>query len=320
MLAGDRLVELHAALCAHAGRALRRHGLRNVEPSDAVTDVLFAATSAEGLRLRLLDLRATQGLEAAVAYVLGAVNNAVWQLHAELDPVGARAFRSLGIALRELRGTSGGPAVGEHDIVFGRHGTAMSMTKDELALLLQSMAQWSEFAGVFACRCPRAMGSRLARVLVAVHQQCCAAGHCLLADREELEGALVEILRSRESQDLRLLAVGLRDMFSSADDAGESVGSWPFAELDARAAELLAGSLMHQLAASQLGGRELRNKRVLRLSAVVGRWQTESKLVDPLQWLMELGQAKQTAYEDRSLLSQALQEQALRMLPELCAA
>jgi hypothetical protein len=316
----SKLTELYLALCSHASRVLRRHGLRSVEPGDAVTEVLFPPATAKALRPRLLAVHGVGGLEAAVAYLLGAVNNGIWQLHAEQDPVGARAFRSLRVASRLLREDPVGPRIGCHSWSFGDHGHSAVLTAVGVAESMQVLAQRGEFAGLFALRCHRALGSRLSQLLVALHQQCRALGQRLEVGFEELKTALVDILRQHDIQQQRLLALGHRDLLSAAEEVASDDTSWPFSALEAGPARLMASAMQECLGQGRLSQRRLYASRVKRLQAVVCQWLADGCVFDPLERLQASGVSMQVAYEDRALLGEALRAEALQLLPSLCSA
>jgi hypothetical protein len=315
-----KLAELYLVLCNHAGRVLRRHGLRSVEPADAVTEVLFPSSHATALRSRLLEISNRAGLAAAVAYLLGAVNNGVWRLHAELDPVGARAFRSLRVALRLLREGLAGPKLDGDQLFLGEQARTAAAATCAVADLLQTLAQRAEFVGMFALRCHRALGTRLAQLLAALDQHCQASGQRLEVGIEALTATLVGILRERDSQELKLVALGRGDLLWQGETAPEGSRSWPFAEIESGAARVMAQALQMQLGQARLGQKRLYASRQQRLLVVVTGWLAVGNLQDPLEQLLSSGISVQVAYEDRSLLAEALRAEIQRLLPALCSA
>lgn len=304
----SRLLRLMKVLQPYALRLLRRHGLRDVEACDVLHDVFFTGPP-DGLREFLRRKCEGLGIERAERGLLRSLKNAVWRLHQQQDPIGARAFQATRRALHLL---TTGPIPAAGGLGFGDVAAAGGCAVETVENWLRTMLAAPAEARGRGLRCPRAMANWLVGVLQSMHRAFAThrlAG-CLPPRRLQavLEGVLRDAARAESDQLLGTEAGGGVRFDPTQHIAMPPVDPWQLVLAPPQLRLLL------DLLDGEITNASLRTNRRERLRGVLRRWRSLGAIEDPLPgWLAAGAMAKATVYDDRTMLQGLLAASVLRL-------
>lgn len=304
----SRLLRLLKVLEPYALRLLRRHGLRDVEACDVLHDVFFTGPT-DGLREFLRRKCEVLGIEVAERGLLRSIKNAVWRLHRQQDPIGARAFQA---TRRVMVLVSEGPTPVVAGLRFGDERAAGECAVETVENWLRSqLAAPAEVRGR-GLRCPRAMANWLVGVLQSMHRAFAAQRLAGRLPTRRLQAVLEEVLRGAAQAEFDQLADHDADggvVFVPGRHAAMAPSDpWHLELTPQQLRELL------DLLDGEITNAALRTNRRERLRGVLQQWRSLGAIEDPLPgWLAAGAMAKATVYDDRTMLQGLLAASVLRL-------